>query len=325
MTIDKRSLIQLIISQFVLVNRIVSFLPSATEILYLLGCQHLLYGVTHQCNFPSEAKNKPQVINSAFDSESMTSLQIEQKIQELAKLQNEYFIINFDLLKKIQPDLIISQGICDVCSPHNREMEKVIRFLGYTPDIIVLDPHTVEDVVQNIVDLAKSVGKVKEGLEIKTSLSNRIENVANTNEDKKPRVICLEWFDPFYICGHWVPQMVEIAGGINGISKTGDRSRKIEFSQISQLDPDILILLPCGFTLDRVLSEYVSLKRNEDWISLRAVQNDMVFAVDAMSYFSRPSPRLIIGIEILAKIINPKSFSHLVVPVNSYTKLRKDR
>jgi iron complex transport system substrate-binding protein len=325
MSIDKRSLIQLIISQFVLVNRIVSFLPSATEILYLLGCQHLLHGVTHQCNFPSEAKTKPQVINSVFDSESMTSLQIEQKIQELAKLQNEYFIINFDLLKKIQPDLIISQGICDVCSPHNREMEKVIRFLGYTPDTLVLDPHTVEDVVQNIVDLAKSVGKVKEGLEIKTSLSNRIENVANTNEDKKPRVICLEWFDPFYICGHWVPQMVEIAGGINGISKTGDRSRKIEFSQISQLDPDILILLPCGFTLDRVLSEYVSLKRNEDWNSLRAVQNDMVFAVDAMSYFSRPSPRLIIGIEILAKIINPKSFAHLVVPVNSYTKLRKDR
>jgi iron complex transport system substrate-binding protein len=305
-----------------LVNRIVSFLPSATEILYLLGCQHLLYGVTHQCNFPSEAKNKPQVINSVFDSESMTSLQIEQKIQEIAKLQKENFIINFDLLKKIQPDLIISQGICDVCSPHNREMEKVIRFLGYTPDTLVLDPHTVEDVIQNIVDVAKSVGKVKEGLEIKTSLSNRIENVANTNEAKNPRVICLEWFDPFYICGHWVPQMVEIAGGINGISKTGDRSRKIEFSQISQLDPDILILLPCGFTLDRVLSEYVSLKRNEDWNSLRAVQNDMVFAVDAMSYFSRPSPRLIIGIEILAKIINPTSFVHLVVPVNSYTKLR---
>lgn len=308
-----------------MVNRIVSFLPSATEILYLLGCQHLLYGVTHQCNFPSEAKSKPQVINSVFDSESMTSLQIEQKIQELAKLQNEYFIINFDMLKKIQPDLIISQGICDVCSPHNREMEKVIRSLGYTPETLVLDPHTVEDVVQNIVDVAKSVGKVKEGLEIKTSLSNRIENVANTNEDKKPRVICLEWFDPFYICGHWVPQMVEIAGGINGISKTGDRSRKIEFSQISQLDPDILILLPCGFTLDRVLSEYVSLKRDEDWNSLRAVQNDMVFAVDAMSYFSRPSPRLIIGIEILAKIINPESFAHLVVPVNSYIKLKKDR
>ncbi len=325
MTIDKRSLIQIIISQFVLVNRIVSFLPSATEILYLLGCQHLLYGVTHQCNFPFEAKSKPQVINSVFDSESMTSLQIEQKIQELSKLQNEYFIINFGLLKKIQPDLIISQGICNVCSPHNREMEKVIQFLGYTPDTLVLDPHTVQDVIQNIVDVAQSVGKVDEGLTIKTSLLTRIEHVASANEDKNSKVICLEWFDPFYICGHWVPQMVEIAGGINGISKTGDRSRKIEFSQISQIDPDILILLPCGFTLDRVLSEYVSLKRNEDWNSLRAVQNDMVFAVDAMSYFSRPSPRLITGIEILAKIINPELFAHLVVPVNSYTKLRKAR
>jgi iron complex transport system substrate-binding protein len=118
--------------------------------------------------------------------------------------------------------------------------------------------------------------------------------------------------------------MVELAGGINGISNTGERSRKIEFSQISQFDPDILILLPCGFTLDRVLGEYVSLKRNEDWNYLRAVKNDMVFAVDAMSYFSRPSPRVITGIEILAKIFNPKVFANLVVPENSYTRLIKD-
>ena len=307
-----------------MVNRIVSFLPSATEILYLLGCQHLLYGVTHQCNFPFEAGSKPQIIKSVFDSESMTSLQIEEKIQELAKLQDEYFTINFDLLKKIQPDLVISQGICDVCSPHNREMEKVIRFLGYTPDTLVLDPHTVEDVVQNIVDVAKSVGKDDEGLQIKSSLQNRIEHVASTKKDKNPNVICMEWLDPFYIDGHWVPQMVQIAGGTNGISNTGERSRKIEFSQITQLDPDILILLPCGFTLDRVISEYVSLRRNEDWNSLRAVKNDMVFAVDAMSYFSRPSPRVITGIEILAKIFNPKAFANLVVPENSYARLIKD-
>ena len=307
-----------------MVNRIVSFLPSATEILYLLGCQHLLYGVTHQCNFPFEAGSKPQIIKSVFDSESMTSMQIEEKIQELAKLQDEYFTINFDLLKKIQPDLVISQGICDVCSPHNREMEKVVRFLGHSIDTLVLDPHTVEDVVQNIVDVAKSVGKEEEGLKIKSSLQNRIEHVASTKKDKNPNVICMEWLDPFYIAGHWVPQMVQIAGGTNGISNTGERSRKIEFSQITQLDPDILILLPCGFTLDRVISEYVSLRRNEDWNSLRAVKNDMVFAVDAMSYFSRPSPRVITGIEILAKIFNPKAYANLVVPENSYARLIKD-
>lgn len=307
-----------------LVNRIVSFLPSATEILYLLGCQQLLCGVTHQCNFPAEAKNKPQLIKSVFDSESMTSLQIEEKIQELGKLQNEYFTINFNLLKKIQPDLVISQGICDVCSPHNREMEKVVQFLGYRPDTLVLDPHTVEDVIQNIVDVAKSVGKEEEGLKIKSSLQNRIEHVASKAKNENLNVICLEWLDPFYTAGHWVPNMVELAGGINGLSNTGERSRKIEFFQISQLDPDILILLPCGFTLDRVVNEYVSLKRNSDWNSLRAVKNDRVFAVDAMSYFSRPSPRLITGIEILAKIFEPKQFADLVVPENSYTRLTKD-
>ena len=133
--------------------------------------------------------------------------------------------------------------------------------------------------MQNVIDIAKKVGKENEGLEIKTSLIRKIENIASASKDKKPKVICLEWFDPFYICGHWVPQMVEMSGGINGISKTGERSHKIELSQITQFDPDILILLPCGFNLDRVLREYGSLQRNQDWNSLRAVQNDMVFAV----------------------------------------------
>lgn len=305
-------------------TRIVSFLPSATEVLYLLECQDSLYGVTHQCNFPSDAKNKPQVIKSVFDSESMTSLQIEEKIQELAKLQKDFFIINYDMLKKIHPDLIISQGLCDVCSPHNKELDKVIQFLDDKPDTLVLDPHTVDGILQNIIEISKKVGKETEGLEIKTSLIKRIGNIGTAGKDKKPRVICLEWFDPFYICGHWVPQMVEISGGINGISKTGERSHKIELSQISQFDPDILILLPCGFNLDRILQEYGSLQRNPDWNSLRAVQNDMVFAVDALSYFSRPSPRIITGIEIFAKIINPVSFANLVVPINSYIRLNKE-
>ncbi|HEX2304904.1 MAG TPA: cobalamin-binding protein, partial [Nitrososphaeraceae archaeon] len=301
----------------------VSFLPSATEIIYLLESQDLLFGVTHQCNYPAEAKNKPQVIRSVFDSESMTSLQIEHKIQELSRLQKDFFIINYDLLEQIQPDLIISQGLCDVCSPHNKEMDKAIQFLDNKPDTLVLDPHTVDDIMQNIMDIAKSVGKETVGLNIKVSLTKRIEKIFATR-NKKPKVICLEWFDPFYICGHWVPQMVEIAGGINGISKIGERSRKIDLSQISQFDPDILILLPCGFDIYKVIREYGSLQKNHKWNSLRAIQNDMVFAVDAHSYFSRPSPRIITGIEILAKIINPDSFADLVVPMNSYYRLKKE-
>jgi iron complex transport system substrate-binding protein len=177
--------------------------------------------------------------------------------------------------------------------------------------------------MQNIMDIAKSVGKETVGLNIKVSLTKRIEKIYATR-NKKPKVICLEWFDPFYICGHWVPQMVEISGGINGISKIGERSRKIDLSQISQFDPDILILLPCGFDIYKVIREYGSLQKNHKWNSLRAIQNDMVFAVDAHSYFSRPSPSIITGIEILAKIINPDSFGDLVVPMNSYYRLKKE-
>jgi iron complex transport system substrate-binding protein len=305
-------------------NRIISFLPSATEIIYLLGSQDLLFGVTDQCNYPAEAKNKPQVIRSVFDSESMTSLQIEEKIQELSRLQNDFFIINYDLLKKIQPDLIISQGLCDVCSPHKKQTYDSIQFLDNKPHSLVLDPHTVDDIMQNILDIAKTVGKETDGSKIKVSLTKKIEKISATNKSNRPKVICLEWFDPFYICGHWVPQMVGLAGGINGISKIGERSRKIDLSQIAQFDPDILFLSPCGFDLHKVLQESGSLQKNNQWNSLRAVQNDMVFAVDALSYFSRPSPRIIIGIEILAKIINPDSSVDLEVPPNSYSRLKKN-
>ena len=309
------------ISQFLMYNRIVSFLPSATEIIYLLGSQDILLGVTHQCNYPNEAKNKPQVIKSVFNSESMTSLQIEEKIQELSRLQNDVFLINYELLKKIQPDLIISQGLCDVCSPHNKEIDKAIQFLNNKPETLVLDPHRVDDIIQNILDIAHSVGKEHKGLEIKDSLIKRIEKIS-TSKNKKPKLICLEWIDPLYLCGHWVPQMVEIAGGINGISKIGQRSHKIELSQISQFDPDILIMMPCGFDIDKILGEYGSLQKNQEWNSLKAVQDGMVFAVDALSYFSRPSPRIITGIEILSKIINPDSFVDLNVPLNSYSRLK---
>lgn len=305
-------------------TRIVSFLPSATEILYLLGSQDLLFGVSHQCNFPPQAKNKPQVIKPVFDSESMTSMEIEEKIQELSRLQKDYFIIDFELLREIRPDLIISQGLCEVCSPHTKETDKAIRYLDEKPQTLVLDPHNVDDILQNIIDVAKTVGKETDGRQIRASLTKRIENISTTFKSNKPNVICLEWFDPFYICGHWVPQMVEIAGGINGISITGERSRKMEFSEIVEFDPDILILLPCGLDLERILREYESLSHNHQWNSLRAVQTDMVFALDALSYFSRPSPRIITGIEILAKIFNPQCFSNLITPSNSYVKLKRN-
>lgn len=305
-------------------NRIVSFLPSATEIIYLLESQDLLFGVTHQCVCPTEAKSKPQIISSSFDSESMTSFQIEEKIQELSRMQNDVFIINFDLLKKIQPDLIISQALCDVCSPHNKELDKTMKFLDNKPQTLVLDPHNVEEIIESIMIIARAVGKEEDGLRIKDSLYKRIEKISNATKFKKPKVICLEWIDPIYICGHWVPQMVGIVGAINGISKVGERSSKIDFSQITQFDPDIIILLPCGLDLSKVFQECSYLQTNKQWQSLRAVQNGMVFAVDALSYFSRPGPSIITGIEILAKIINPESFPQLIVPSNSYNRIKKE-
>ena len=231
----------------------------------MLGSQDLLFGVTHQCICPAEAKSKPQIVSSVFESESMASFQIEEKIQELSRLQNDLFIINFDLLKEIQPDLIISQPLCDVCSPHNKELNKTMKFLDNKAQTLVLDPHTVEEIIESIMIIAKALGKEEDGSQIRDSLYRRIEKISNATKFKKPKVVCLEWIDPIYICGHWVPQMVGIAGAINGISKVGERSSKIDYSQITQFDPHIIILLPCGFDLRKVFQEYGPLQKNNQW------------------------------------------------------------
>lgn len=303
-------------------ERIVSFLPSATEVLYEIGAGDQIFGVTHECKFPESAKRKPKVINSSFDPAKMNSKEIDNKIVELMQSGRDIYVIDDRILKEAKPDLIVAQGVCEVCSPFTKEIKRAISILDYKPDVLILDPHDLDDILISIMDVAERVGRIKEGRKLVVSLQNRIDSIRIRPKENKPKVLCIEWIDPFFAAGHWIPQMVEIAGGINGLGSYGKPSYRIGIDEIIKFDPDKIILMPCGFDIDRTLIEFKQAKISNDWKSLQAVQNNEIFAVDAGAYFSKPSPRTITGLEILAKIIHPDKFLDIIVPTNSFIKIK---
>jgi iron complex transport system substrate-binding protein len=302
-------------------NRIVSFLPSATEILYELGVGDQIVGVTHECNYPEQAKTKPRVIHSSFDPDTMTSQEIDNKVIDLMHSGKDIYILDEQTLKKANPNLIISQGICEVCSPYTKEVNRAVAILDNKPEVLILDPRNLDDILTNILDVAKKVGKEKEAQSFVDSLKKRITLVQTKSKTSKPKILCVEWLDPLFTAGHWVPQLVEMAGGINGISSTGDQSRRMEIDETIKLDPDIIILMPCGFDVKRTILEYEKLANNIRWKSLAAVKNGQVYAVNANEYFSKPGPRTVTGLEILAKIIHPENFADLKIPDDSFQKI----
>ncbi|MGC1929781.1 MAG: cobalamin-binding protein [Candidatus Nitrosopolaris sp.] len=311
-------------------ERIVSFLPSSTEILYEIGADSQLVGVTHECKYPDDAKRKPRVINSSFDASKMNSKAIDQKIIELMQSGRDIYLIDDEKLREVKPDLIIAQGVCEVCAPFTKEINRATSVLGYNPDILVLDPHDLDDILISIMDIAERVGRVTEGRKLVVSLQKRIDDirirvghrniVSKNKHNNKPKILCIEWINPFFTAGHWVPQMVEIAGGINGLSSRAQPSRRMhDIDEIMKFNPDKIILMPCGFDIHRTLREAKTLETNDKWKSLQAVQNNEVYAVNAGAHFSKPGPRTIIGLEVLAKIIDQDGLD-IKVPTDSFTK-----
>ena len=303
-------------------QRIVTFLPSATELIYSLGADDKLFGVTHECNYPSGAKTKPRVISSVFDPASMSSKQIDDKICQLMTDGKEIYNLNKENLLNAKPDLIISQNICEVCSAHTEHVKKAMEILEKKPEVYTMDPHDVNEILVSIKDISKMVGKEKEGNNLVDSLSKRLEFVKNKTFEERPKVVAIEWVDPFFTSGHWVPEMIEVAGGENLISTEKMPSRKMKLGEIKEANPDIIVMMPCGFDVKRTISEYNSvLAKNTDWNELKAVKENNVYAVDANSYFSKPSLRTITGIEILASIIHPDVFDDLQLPEDSFSKI----
>lgn len=300
--------------------RICSFLPSATEILYELGLGDSVVGVTHECDFPSDASKKTVVVRSSFDASKLTSEEIDSMIMHLVREGKDIYVVDDNALRNANPDLIVAQGLCEVCSPHMKELDRAMGILDKKPRVIVLDPHDLDEILVNIQQIAAAVGRESEGERIVRELRNRIETVTSVASRAKhtPKVLCIEWLAPIFTAGHWVPQMVELAGAINGVSKRGEPSRRMSWDEVIEFDADIMVLMPCGFDVDRTMKELWRIENREEWKRLNAVKNKMVYATDAGSYFSRPGPRTVAGLEILAKIIHPDLFSNLNVPEGSF-------
>jgi iron complex transport system substrate-binding protein len=303
-------------------QRIVSFLPSATELLYELGLQDRIFGVTHECLYPEEAKTKPRVITSVLNPDMLSSKEIDDKIVEMMRNGMDIFLLDEKNLIKAEPDLIISQEICEVCSAYTNQVNKALSILDKKPQVHVLNPTDLDGILESIDELAKKVGREKQGTILRKSLEKRIDYIKSKKFEKRPRVLCIEWVEPFFTSGHWVPEMVEIAGGTNLISKKGEKSRRMTLDEAENSNPEIIILMPCGFDTERTISEYKKILKNNDiWNRLQAVMADNVYAVDANSYFSKPSIRTVTGLEILAKIIHPQVFGEIIVPKNSFKKI----
>ena len=303
-------------------KRIISFLPSATELIYELGAQERLFGVTHECNYPSDASNKPRVIESIFEPEKMSSQEIDDKICELSERGEEIYKLITENVSNAKPDLIISQEICEVCSAYTNQVKNAMDILEEKPEIYSMSPHNIQEILKCVKDIAEKIDEVERGKEIVNSLNIRINKIKKVPISNRPKVLGIEWIKPFFTAGHWVPEMIEYSGGINMITKNGEHSRKMDITEIENADPDVLILMPCGFNVQRTISEYEKYLRNDSrWNQLRAVKERKVFAVDANSFFSKPSIRVVTGIEILAKILHPEIFTDFEVPSWSFSKI----
>ena len=303
-------------------KRIVSFLPSATELIYELGAEDRLFGVTHECDYPNDALSKPKVIESIFDPEKMSSQEIDDKICSLSEKGEDIYKLIKENLIKAAPDLIITQEICEVCSAYTNQVNTAMKILEVKPEVYSMNPHDVNGIFKSVKDISEKINESQKGEDIIESLNQRIAKIKNNYYETKPKVLGIEWIKPFFTAGHWVPEMIEYSGGINMITKSGEHSRKMDIIEIANADPDVLILMPCGFDVEKTILEYEKyLKTDSDWNKLRAVKEKRVFVVNANSFFSKPSIRIVTGIEILAKILHPEIFSALDVPVNSFLKI----
>ena len=268
------------------VKRIVSFLPSATELLYEFGVQDDLYGVTHECKYPQDAILKPQVISSVINSDELTSKENQYVTCQLLKDGKDIFVLHENNLKDANPDLIISQETCEVCAAYISQVNKAVKILQKKSIVYSMNPHNMSEIINSVTELGKKLGKETRANEIIESLEKRIKDIKKSHNNKHPKVLAIEWLEPFFTAGHWVPEMIQIAGGINMISKTGEHSRRLDMNEIIKSNPDIIILMPCGFDTHRTVTEYDKiLRKNESWNSLNAVKNNQVFAVNAKFIF----------------------------------------
>ena len=290
--------------------KIVSLLPSSTEIAFALGLGIEIVGVSHECDFPDEAKLKPVLTRSRINPLKRSD-EIDKEIIEIVKNGLSVYDIDENKLKELQPDVILTQDQCEVCAVSLKDVQQATnKFVG-NAKIVSLKPAVLDNILNDIKTIGKAASKEKEAKKLIKSLQSRIGYIKNKTKNlpNKPKVFCIEWIEPLIAAGNWVPEMVEIAGGANIISKKGFHSKKLDLKEVLQQNPDKIVISPCGFKTNQTLIDMGFLTSKPDWKGLKAVKNNEVYIVDGNSYFNRPSQRIIDSLEILATIIHPDLFS----------------
>ncbi len=281
--------------------RIISLLPGATETIALLGLIDQLVGVSHECDFPAAVRDVPVLVEPALDSRA-ESRRIDEQVRALRSSGRSLYRLREEMFRQAVPDLVITQVLCDVCAITSDDVRRVIQTLPRPPKVVSLSATTLPGVFLDIERIAEAVGRERAGAELVTQLRERLRLIAAQvpHRSESPRVVCLEWLSPLFVGGHWVPDMVQAAGGRDVLGQSGQPSRQITWLELADARPDAVVLMPCGFTIERTTRELDILTGRREWRDLLAVRSGRVFVVDANAYFSRPGPRLVDGVELLA-------------------------
>lgn len=287
--------------------RILSFQPTSTEMAYALGAGRAIVGVSHECSYPPAARRKPVVSTSLIDPERMSSAEIDRAVVSASKEGRSLYRVDRDLVRRLKPDLLLTQSLCEVCATSPSDLREVLQLVKPKPQVLALHAHDFEGMFADLRELADLLGKDARPLE--KQLRKRIEAVLmKTRKLRKRRVFCMEWIEPIFASGHWVPEMVEMAGGVDSLGSKGRESRRIEWKDVVAADPETLILMPCGLSRERTLRELPVATARPGWKELTAVRLGEVWHADGPSYFNGGGPRLVDGIEILAELLHPDVF-----------------
>jgi len=284
--------------------KICSLLPSATEILFALGLGDEVVGVSHECDFPPEARRKPVLIRSRI-THTESPAAIDRQVREFLERSESLYSVDLDAVCALQPDLIVTQDLCHVCAATPDDLGSALARLAVQPRVLTLNPHSLADVSADIRSVGAATGRAAQADSVVADFQGRIAAVerAVANLPRK-RVVCLEWLDPPYAAGHWVPEMVGRAGGVDVLGHAGKPASRTDWDAILAARPDVIVVMPCGYSLEQAVAEFRQLALPPGWGDIAAVMNGRVFLVEASGYFSRPGPRLAGGVEILSEAIH---------------------
>jgi iron complex transport system substrate-binding protein len=280
--------------------RIASLVPSATETLFALGLGHAVVGVTHECDHPPGASALPHLTRTVIPP-GLSTAEIDRTVRARTKRGEALYELDAELLRELEPDLIVTQALCAVCAVSVDDVRSVAAGLPSRPRVLSLDPSTLAEVLAGVGELAQAAGAPEAGERLRHEAGARLEHVANAVERAgRPRVAALEWLDPVFIGGHWVPEMIALAGGEDVLGRAGERSQTVEPEEVAAARPEVAVVMPCGYGAARAEAE-----AHDHAALLAGLGVERLVAVDAAAYFSRPGPRLVDGVELLAHVLHP--------------------